>query len=864
MDTALIAYLKDKKQFLKEFSSGNFIVNSVVIGLVLSYSQKEIGEDLTLIESLERLIFDLHDAFHKSYCFAKFYKCTMDYIIAFSPTPKFYQIYYRIGKALVDSKLIESVTGLVSGYFSETFKALLKISANTLDFFKVYIVGKTNSSQFSSLPQIFEASVDQDLEVITRVREEYTLQAIKTSLMNLCRTIQSKNLSEFYEISVYVSYVIKIIYKERITKELLNEFSNRLPEFVGIFDEDTRLDIDGLHREALSNINAPNITGVFKSGAYKGLNSSIKPPQVSVGLPANLPGKSLIKIPERTYTEVKSFKPAPKPDAAPDVIVIENEEQKGLLLDLIKGFKDIWKENNNISIPDVKSHFKSFSNSNLVFDKELVSNYRSEIEKESDYSLLDFWKQMIEAAEEIIDEKNYNELLLLLNKYTERSENYDHHRDYGHRRSRGGFNRPRTRITGGNREIFIQPYDDNEEAKRIPEFYPNPAVKCYGGLSGDIEFYPNASLNLETQQVLEHNRAQLAGLKDIKSLENSRNQPITQEIKLKAEAKPFSYTPPPSLLSKPSPMPKDHPIKIEIPMKNYIETLSNETTALVEAIKCDYNSIISINEVLTEIKTFIKQKSPTATLRLIGSAHAESHIKSTDIDVLYVDFLYPSPLNLLFSAVSSLNLGHLHQANQIIILSPSRLPYKIQFILNQEMSYELSSLVKEYCRLDSRCLKMIILVKHWARQHRIYGPGYPSGFHLSLLIILFLQTSDPIILPRLQGYPHQPRHVSDYDVWFKTNTEFESASLFGLGDLFKLFLDFLMDFEAKNYSGNAKQGIVTQNNNEYLFSISHPFTDQEVSSVAKASNEGKIFIKALEDCIQLIKSQESLSKIINH
>ena len=140
-----------------------------------------------------------------------------------------------------------------------------------------------------------------------------------------------------------------------------------------------------------------------------------------------------------------------------------------------------------------------------------------------------------------------------------------------------------------------------------------------------------------------------------------------------------------------------------------------------------------------------------------------------------------------------------------------------------------------------------------------------TGFHLSLLVVLFLQTSDPPILPKLQVSDHQPRNIASFDVWFDSNSEFRSSNVFSIGELFQLFLTFLLDLFTHGYTGNMKLGCLIENDScEYLFSLSSPFTSIELSNVLKSSNEAKRCMQVVSESLSFINCCEKLNKIMNY
>ena len=142
-----------------------------------------------------------------------------------------------------------------------------------------------------------------------------------------------------------------------------------------------------------------------------------------------------------------------------------------------------------------------------------------------------------------------------------------------------------------------------------------------------------------------------------------------------------------------------------------LEILSADASILINKCKGGYEEIIAINELLAEIKVHIKKDSPSSSLRLIGSSHIGSYIKDSDIDIIFIDYLNPDPGTLLSSSILYLKLGECQLSDQSLIFRPNNFRFKFNFIINEEIAYESSCLLKKYCKLDNRCADLIILVK---------------------------------------------------------------------------------------------------------------------------------------------------------
>lgn len=329
---------------------------------------------------------------------------------------------------------------------------------------------------------------------------------------------------------------------------------------------------------------------------------------------------------------------------------------------------------------------------------------------------------------------------------------------------------------------------------------------------------------------------------------NSPMYPIqVAEVK---QINPVEQAPPPEV-------PKG---QILVPANRLIETLTSDASNIINKSKGGYDEIMLLNELLTEIKQNMKQKSPSATISFIGSSLIGTYLKSTDADIVFTDFLNPDPISLLTSTISALNIGRTFQSSQVLVFIPHKFKLNFNFFINDEISFEVSSLFKEYCKIDSRCHDLIILSKQWTRTKKIQD--CINGFHMSLLVISFLQLSDPPILPRIQQTPHQAKMIGNYDVWFDKNVEFDCQNLCTLGELFQLFLHFLQDLMGYEYALDIKQGVVLECKSDKIYSAPHPFMESEVSQLTKGTEFAQKWVQVLASTLASVDSGERLLKII--
>ena len=376
---------------------------------------------------------------------------------------------------------------------------------------------------------------------------------------------------------------------------------------------------------------------------------------------------------------------------------------------------------------------------------------------------------MIEIGEDYIGSVKIESLYNKLYKNLDRQEDYNPGRDAIRRGGNFGRRRPPTRNRGPDRSTYSQDYEDKgfddysmNQSSYNPPFFERASPK-------GIEYIPKPFENLSAPAQKNFEIKSQVEIIVIPPISAHSPLPPQKEV-LKADPYNLKAIPqiensqpilPPPLNIKPNP---DLVSGQKLSIKLIIEQLTTDALSLINISKGTYEEIIAINEILAEIKQLVKKKSPSANIRLIGSIFLETYIKNTNIDIIYIDFLNPEPIDLLISSITYLDLGTIQKKDQTVTLIPSRYPVNFKFIINDELSFEISSLIKAYCKLDTRCTELIALLKLFFQNKGAYGPGFFTGLHISLLVILFLQTSEPSILPKLQSNSHQAKIIGTCDV----------------------------------------------------------------------------------------------------
>jgi len=89
--------------------------------------------------------------------------------------------------------------------------------------------------------------------------------------------------------------------------------------------------------------------------------------------------------------------------------------------------------------------------------------------------------------------------------------------------------------------------------------------------------------------------------------------------------------------------------------------------------------------------------------------------------------------------------------------------------VNNSLAIENTRLVKVYVDIDERVRPLAMIIKYWAKSRLLNdaaGGGTLTSYTWILMVINFLQTRDPPILPSLQKLPHRQRMSNGIDVGF--------------------------------------------------------------------------------------------------
>jgi len=206
----------------------------------------------------------------------------------------------------------------------------------------------------------------------------------------------------------------------------------------------------------------------------------------------------------------------------------------------------------------------------------------------------------------------------------------------------------------------------------------------------------------------------------------------------------------------------------------------------------------------------------------------------------------------------------------------------IDFCVNSQLGVQNSKLLNTYMSFDNRCYLLTLLVKIWAKTHRVLGAMkmFLSSYALSLLVVNFLQTLEKPILPSLQTLSTNKkvievtRTIQGKLQIFESRVDFEddqeklteikkqfSSNKMPVEELLRKFFKFYSQvgkFEGIKFSVRTGGHLPRpEEEANLLYSIEDPFdTNNPGLSLKKNFNQAKTFIATMKKSYKLLRENK--------
>jgi hypothetical protein len=456
MDTILLSFHKNKFEFLKDFGHGRIEINPLVIGLIFSYSQKEIKDSLDLILCLDRIIYNSTDNTQKNDCLVKFFDIFSRYLLFTQEAASILVDYFfKFGMILSDTELVPVYQEKISNNFTLSFKSLIRMFCKTDHFIRIYKTGKKNLKILKDFPDIFSTQIEVELDIIEKIQLGIRSIQFVPSLEKLCLDLEP--IRKTPEIIDYLLWKINTIYKNTSDAIFSDEILCIQEKFHKLFPDLYENTPEVPKQSALALDASSEIKPVEKI-SVKEIKIIQKPytddiqDSPSPKKPENLsPNKLQLKIPVKSYDDDDDLEVKQKPKSSkyikksqnsetaikhipkyvkkseiPKTIIkdnpkdekkIDNSEKiiKEKLEKSINDYKAQWEPSKDLDTSAISTQFNNIRLNSKNFERSLFCVIDLMIIDDNTQQFKDFWSIIIESAEEFLDPPNFQTLKKNLN-----------------------------------------------------------------------------------------------------------------------------------------------------------------------------------------------------------------------------------------------------------------------------------------------------------------------------------------------------------------------------------------------------------------------------------------------------------------
>lgn len=811
---SVLLLVNDKKAFLHAFIEGQFEISPLVIGMVFSFSQKELRDDLILFQALESLISSLHDEMQIFYCVFKMIKSGEDYLKAQYCRKEFLEIYCKVTSRLSNLKVPRHLESKINFMFTENWKNLVVAFASSEEFVNVYWLGKGCAKIFSKIPMMLNSEIDKEMEIIVEFQRTTINKEFLISLNGVLRYLKFyENTEDYYYLSCFLAAVIIYVFRNNSNLEVLNELKKKMEEFSQVFTEQSSIEMNIEYKNAICRLNGQTLNPVhneivnkpqvnsrvvsgFQADSEKHSNNLIKIPKKDYKDPNGGPHNGYIAKPPQPHINKSGSGFFNREDSAPSEINLNSTDSEKSIIEIIEILKEQHKSSQPLDPDSVRSLLESCAEKSVTFPKDLKKTLKRKIENNYSEISLDLLETILDGCKNFLPPNEIAEITGLLEEKDKKAYNegvLNRGSSYSRRpRSRGSLGREPRRNYNEHNE-FRKSQDEDRVHNKVPEENSDYKVEWNNGPQSENPF---VAKNVHIEKSL---------------------QTVPEE---KAVPKMETY--------------------------EYIELINSQSREFIKFIKSDFNEIASYNKVLLEIKRVLKEKSPSCTLSLIGSIYLSTHIKNTAVDASYIDFLCPDPQDLLKSTIKALNCEVVYESESLIIFKSLETQYRVY--INIEAYSETTNILKECINIGTIFPDLVILLKYWVLINGL-NQEYLSGYHLTLICLSYLQQFEPPIMPKLQ---------QDLSSQILAQNP-ESSNILGYA-FFNLF-QFLNSISSHCVI-NPTEGNLFNCESTQMFSCFNIINQNEISNLPLSDPKSQQFREIIQKTVIDINDQKDLYKIM--
>lgn len=818
---ALIKTFEDNKYlFLSNIAEERVEPTGIIIGLVLSISNLEKILIPIYLKCLTTILRKYSNQNDPSYCFYKFYKYSNKLLESEKKIDKYFKEYIEVSKLLPDIPQKMNLKSHVYSFFCKNFNILIASYSTSLEFCDILMIGWINMSIFDPLPGILNSII---VENVCKIKNDIfeNFESFLSGYKKLGQHIMNNSKPELLSLANFLYFITTELILNSNEEFIL--FVSRNLQVLSRFMPETNLQNIKALLSKPPNQNPIAIPTPIAQSKPQNQNPIAIPPPISQPKP---PNQNPIAIPPPIAQ--------PKPP---------QELNKITVAKLQNPYQVIQTEPIQPQSPRIQPHsprFQSIKIPQIPQNPQQIP--KQQIPNPDPTPAIQDLIQNLQANFEFIGNLNSPYILDLLKQ--------------------GKIELPQSL-----KAIYAVCSDQIRlaEDNQIP-FWTN----LIEGLKGIIEEQDYANLVFSLNQKQASKSIPARGAPGSRRRPSSRRAVESESIRRKEfmESIENPYRDPEPLTEfKPEKAhegylvgsKEDASVGKDFSMCSYAEYYELLSAYLGNLIAvCSSNQEVELkNEIFLDIKSKIKEKSPSANISFVGLHYLEVYIPNTVSDISLVDYLSPDIDDLIKSCIDP-DMRYDEKSN---ILYRHKKPI-FHFVINEELEYANYSLIHKYISIQPKLKDLIYAIIIWKKSQNLTQPGFPNDLQLILILIVSFQVSELPLLPRLQSGYHEPVLINNIDIWFETNPDFQANDDYNIGTLLQSFFTTLKAFTLNSYLIDSKFGYVHTIEEENLFlPVLYPFDQKLFYASNTCSEASQKFLGSLTMTLENLEARSDFSNI---
>lgn len=249
MEEILSIFLKDKSDFFKGLSTGQIDINTLTIGMTLSYNPTDPFISTYLLTTLEKIMRKIQDESIKNLCLIKFLQTLSSYL--YSSTnyePHLCEQFVYFADFLPSRQFRGLNPQVIFHNFSQIYKNLFKIFARSDYMYDLYIAVNKNVGILEDKMMIFNSKIQDDIEKIHKSMDVGDCNGFLMGMEDFFEAGASLKMQEVDDLIEFVAWKVRKNAKKIVEEGFEDLLLKVVDKYYMVFTENTRLELDVLLR----------------------------------------------------------------------------------------------------------------------------------------------------------------------------------------------------------------------------------------------------------------------------------------------------------------------------------------------------------------------------------------------------------------------------------------------------------------------------------------------------------------------------------------------------------------------------------------------------------------------------------------